>query len=58
MVEEIYEKEGKRGGVMTFVVLRTDFTDAEGLIVAQARSTAIETGRAPAAPTRRKGTDR
>ena len=49
VVEEIYEKEGKRGGVMTFVVMRTDFTDDNGDIVAQARSTAIETGRPPAA---------
>ena len=49
VVEEIYEKEGRRGGVMTFVVMRTDFTDANGTIVAQSRSTAIETGRPPAA---------
>jgi N-terminal half of MaoC dehydratase len=47
VVEEIYEKEGRRGGVMTFVVMRTDFTDANGTIVAQSRSTAIETGRPP-----------
>jgi N-terminal half of MaoC dehydratase len=50
VVEEIYEKEGKRGGVMTFVIMRTDFTDAAGVVVAQSRSTAIETGRPPAAP--------
>ena len=49
VVEEIYEKEGKRGGVMTFVVMRTDFTDDGGAVVAQSRSTAIETGRPPAA---------
>jgi hypothetical protein len=55
VVEEIYDKEGKRGGVMTFVVLRTDFTDANGVIVAQARSTAIETGQPPAAPTEPQG---
>jgi hypothetical protein len=46
-VEEIYEKEGKRGGVMTFVITVTDFHDVEGDLVAQARSTAIETGKAP-----------
>jgi hypothetical protein len=44
VVEEIYEKEGRRGGVMTFVVMRTDFTDDDGEVVAQSRSTAIETG--------------
>ena len=49
-VEEIYDKEGKRGGAMTFVVMRTDFTDDDGVVVAQARSTAIETGRPPSAP--------
>lgn len=47
-IESIYEKEGKRGGTMTFVVQVTDFTDENGEVVAQARSTAIETGRAPA----------
>jgi hypothetical protein len=50
VVEEIYEKEGKRGGAMTFVVMRTDFTDDAGVVVAQSRSTAIETGRTPAPP--------
>ena len=48
-VEEIYEKEGKRGGTMTFVVTRTDFIGDDGAVVAQARATAIETGRAPTA---------
>ncbi len=47
-VEAVYEKEGKRGGTMTFVVTVTDFTDEAGDLVAQARSTAIETGRPPA----------
>ena len=46
-VEEIYEKEGRRGGTMTFVVTVTDFRDEGGTLVAQARSTAIETGQAP-----------
>jgi hypothetical protein len=47
VVEEIYDKEGKRGGTMTFVVLRTDFTNADGTVVAQARTTAIETAKPP-----------
>lgn len=46
-VAEIYEKEGKRGGTMTFVVTETDFRDANGELVARARATAIETGKAP-----------
>ncbi len=45
-VEEIYEKEGKRGGAMTFVVTVTEFRDPDGSLVAEARSTAIETGQA------------
>lgn len=47
-VEAVFEKEGKRGGAMTFVVTVTDFRSADGELVAQARSTAIETGRPPA----------
>lgn len=46
-IEDIFEKEGKRGGTMTFVVTVTDFKDPSGRLVVQARSTAIETGRAP-----------
>lgn len=44
-VDEIYEKAGKRGGLMTFVVTVTEFRDAAGLLVAEARSTAIETAK-------------
>jgi hypothetical protein len=47
-VDKIYEKEGKRGGTMTFVETVTEFRDPEGRLVAEARSTAIETGQAPA----------
>ena len=46
-VDKIYEKEGKRGGTMTFVETVTEFRDAKGALVAEARSTAIETGQAP-----------
>jgi hypothetical protein len=46
-VDQIYEKEGKRGGTMTFVETVTEFRDPEGRLVAEARSTAIETGQAP-----------
>jgi hypothetical protein len=46
VVEEIYEKEGRRGGVMSFVVTRSDFTDDNGAVVAQSRTTLIETGQA------------
>ncbi|HSO95221.1 MAG TPA: MaoC family dehydratase N-terminal domain-containing protein [Acidimicrobiia bacterium] len=45
-VDKIYEKEGKRGGTMTFVETVTEFRDPDGRVVAEARSTAIETGQA------------
>jgi hypothetical protein len=45
-VEQIYEKEGKRGGTMTFVETVTEFRDPDGRLVAEARSTAIETAQA------------
>jgi len=46
-VEDIYEKEGKRGGTMTFVVTVQEFRDEQGDLVAEMRSTAIETGKPP-----------
>lgn len=46
-VDKIYDKEGKRGGTMTFVETVTEFRDPGGTLVAEARSTAIETGQAP-----------
>ena len=45
-VDKIYEKEGKRGGTMTFVVTVTEFRDADAArVVAEARTTTIETGK-------------
>ncbi len=46
-VDKIYEKEGKKGGTMTFIETVTEFRDPEARLVAEARSTAIETGQAP-----------
>lgn len=42
---EIREKEGKRGGTMTFVVTETDFADETGRVVVTAKSTLIQTGK-------------
>ncbi|MEP6625052.1 MAG: MaoC family dehydratase N-terminal domain-containing protein [Acidimicrobiia bacterium] len=44
-VADIYEKEGKRGGTMTFVITISEFRDESGALVAEAKSTAIETGK-------------
>lgn len=41
-----YEKEGKRGGTMTFIVSETVFKDQQGEIVAYSRGTTIVTSKA------------
>src|SRR5580658_8195092 len=45
-VADLYEKEGGRGGKMTFMVMETEYTNQRGEKVAVARSTLIETGQA------------
>jgi hypothetical protein len=44
-IDRVYEKEGKRGGTMVFTDSVTEFRDAGGRLVAEARSTIIETSR-------------
>ena len=46
-IDRLYEKEGKRGGSMTFVELVTEYRDGSGAVVAESRSTIIETSQAP-----------
>jgi hypothetical protein len=46
-LDKQYEKEGRRGGTMKFVELVTSFFDESGKLVAESRSTVIETGQAP-----------
>jgi hypothetical protein len=46
-LESVTEKEGRRGGTMRLIVVVEDFTDETGRLVAQGRSTLIETGKAP-----------
>jgi len=41
--KDVFEKQGKRGGVMTFVVGETEFRNERGEVVAYMRNTAIET---------------
>lgn len=45
-VSDLYEKEGGRGGKMTFLVVETTYTNQKGDKVAVARSTLVETGQA------------
>ena len=44
---EVYEKSGRRGGVMKFHELITEYRDQSGELVAEARGTIIETSQAP-----------
>lgn len=44
-IQEIFEKEGRRGGKLTFVVMLTEFRDSSGTLVAEARMTGVETAR-------------
>jgi hydroxyacyl-ACP dehydratase HTD2-like protein with hotdog domain len=46
-IERVYEKEGRRGGTMTFTEAVTEFRDPDGKLVAESRTTSIETGQAP-----------
>ena len=46
-ISEIYEKEGKRGGAMTFVKMLTEFRDPDGRLVAEATMTGVETAKPP-----------
>jgi hypothetical protein len=46
-INRIFEKEGKRGGTMTFVEVLTEYRDGTGALVAESRSTVIETSQAP-----------
>lgn len=46
-VVEIYEKSGKRGGTMTFLVAETSFKNQKGEVCVKSRGTLIETSQAP-----------
>src|SRR5262245_53154527 len=46
-VAEIYQKQGRRGGTLTFAVLVTEFRDESGRLVAESRMTGVETAEVP-----------
>ena len=46
-IESIYEKEGRRGGTLTFAVMVTEMRDATGKLVAEARLSGVETAKPP-----------
>jgi hypothetical protein len=43
VIVDRYEKPGRKGGQMRFVVVATEYRDADGMLVAEGRSTLIET---------------
>jgi acyl dehydratase len=47
VITSTWEKAGRRGGKMTFVVIETRFTDEAGALVQVARRTLIETAAPP-----------
>jgi hypothetical protein len=46
-ITKIFEKQGRRGGTMTFAVMETEYHTEDGTLVATARLTGVETGRPP-----------
>jgi len=46
-IDRVYEKAGRRGGAMQFTETVTEFRDDDGRLVAESRTTVIETGQAP-----------
>lgn len=46
-IATIFEKAGRRGGSLTFVVMTTEFRDEARKLVAEAQLTGVETGVAP-----------
>ncbi|MBM4496145.1 dehydratase [Rhodococcus hoagii] len=44
-ITDVYTKQGRRGGEMTFAVMVTDFVDSTGTLVARATMTGVETAR-------------
>jgi hypothetical protein len=47
VVERTYSRQGRRGGAMTFTVILTEFRNESGAVVAEGRTTLIETELAP-----------
>lgn len=46
-IERVYDKPGRRGGTLEFAVMVTEYRDASGKLLAEARLTGVETARNP-----------
>jgi hypothetical protein len=49
-IDDIYQKEGRRGGKLTFAIMVTEFRDETGKLVAEAKMTGVETAKPPEEP--------
>ncbi len=49
-ITQVYEKQGRRGGTLTFAVMVTEFFDEHGTLVAEAHLTGVETEKPPEEP--------
>ncbi|WP_433085748.1 FAS1-like dehydratase domain-containing protein [Dactylosporangium sp. CA-052675] len=48
-IDRVYTKQGRRGGALEFADIVTEFRDADGRLVAEARATLVVTEQAPTA---------
>lgn len=46
-IDSAYERQGRRGGMLRFLVLVTEFVDENGKAVALSKTTVVETSHAP-----------
>lgn len=46
-ITEIYTKQGRRGGTLTFACMVTEFRDESGRLVAESKLTGVETSQVP-----------
>jgi acyl dehydratase len=46
-ISDVFSKQGKRGGVLHFAVMVTEFRDRAGTLVAEAKMTGVETEKPP-----------
>lgn len=56
-IADIYTKQGRRGGELTFAVMVTEFRDTHGRLVAESKLTGVETAQPPSQPSTEPSTE-
>jgi len=46
-IKDVYDKEGRKGGIMTFVITETEFKNQAGELVARSHQSVVKTSDAP-----------